>query len=126
MTAPACRRKARENLFRPFFGSARPGGSGLGLAIARELMRAHGGELTPVSSTGAGTIFRLTLPAAAAPAREHSIERQRQRLEIGGLRQGRMDRVVGAGAGLAQDAAAAPGIGEPAPHRLGELRRRRH
>ena len=58
--------KARENLFRPFFGSARPGGSGLGLAIARELVRAHGGELNLVSSTGAGTVFRLTLPAPAA------------------------------------------------------------
>jgi len=58
--------KARENLFRPFFGSARPGGSGLGLAIARELARAHGGELSLVSSTGAGTVFRLTLPAPAA------------------------------------------------------------
>jgi signal transduction histidine kinase len=57
--------KARDNLFRPFFGSARPGGSGLGLAIARELMRAHGGELTLVSSTGGGTVFRLTLPAPA-------------------------------------------------------------
>jgi signal transduction histidine kinase len=57
--------KARDNLFRPFFGSARPGGSGLGLAIARELMRAHGGELTLVSSTGIGTVFRLTLPAPA-------------------------------------------------------------
>jgi signal transduction histidine kinase len=53
--------KARENLFRPFFGSVRPGGSGLGLAIARELMRAHGGDLGLVSSTGAGTVFRLTL-----------------------------------------------------------------
>jgi len=60
--------KARENLFRPFFGSARPGGSGLGLAIARELARAHGGELTLVSSTGAGTVFRLTLPAPAGRA----------------------------------------------------------
>jgi signal transduction histidine kinase len=57
--------KARDNLFRPFFGSARPGGSGLGLAIARELMRAHGGELALVSSTGSGTVFRLTLPDAA-------------------------------------------------------------
>jgi signal transduction histidine kinase len=57
--------KARENLFRPFFGSARPGGSGLGLAIARELMRAHGGELTLVASTATGTVFRLTLPAPA-------------------------------------------------------------
>jgi len=57
--------KARENLFRPFFGSARPGGSGLGLAIARELVRAHGGELSLASSTGTGTVFRLTLPAPA-------------------------------------------------------------
>jgi signal transduction histidine kinase len=58
--------KARENLFRPFYGSARPGGSGLGLAIARELVRAHGGELSLVSSTGAGTVFHLTLPAPAS------------------------------------------------------------
>jgi signal transduction histidine kinase len=57
--------KARENLFRPFFGSARPGGSGLGLAIARELMRAHNGDLTLISSTGAGTVFRLSLPTSA-------------------------------------------------------------
>ena len=62
--------KARENLFRPFFGSARAGGSGLGLAIARELMRAHGGELTLVSSTGAGTVFRLTLPTPIDRAAE--------------------------------------------------------
>jgi signal transduction histidine kinase len=58
--------KARDNLFRPFFGTARPGGSGLGLAIARELARAHGGELALVSSSGAGTVFRLALPARTA------------------------------------------------------------
>ena len=60
--------RARDNLFRPFFGSARPGGSGLGLAIARELMRLHGGDLALVSSTGDGTVFRLTLPARAGRA----------------------------------------------------------
>lgn len=54
--------KARENLFRPFAGSARPGGTGLGLAIAREVMRAHGGDIALDESTGAGTIFRLSLP----------------------------------------------------------------
>ena len=62
--------KARENLFRPFFGSTRPGGSGLGLAIARELTRAHGGDLMLLSSTGAGTVFRLSLPAPADRAAE--------------------------------------------------------
>jgi signal transduction histidine kinase len=65
--------RARENLFRPFFGSARPGGSGLGLAIARELMRAQGGDLVLVETTGTGTVFRLTLPAPAAPA--HALNR---------------------------------------------------
>ncbi len=55
--------KARDNLFRPFAGSARPGGTGLGLAIAREVMRAHGGDVALAESTGAGTVFLLTLPA---------------------------------------------------------------
>ena len=57
--------KARDNLFRPFAGSARPGGTGLGLAISRELMRAHGGDIALDESTAAGTIFRLTLPSVA-------------------------------------------------------------
>jgi signal transduction histidine kinase len=60
--------RARDNLFRPFAASARPGGTGLGLAIARELARLHGGDLVLVASTGAGTTFRITVPAAKAPA----------------------------------------------------------
>jgi len=67
--------RAMENLFRPFFGSARPGGSGLGLAIARELMRAQGGDLALVASTGAGTIFSLTIPSAAAAAAQRVLNR---------------------------------------------------
>ena len=51
--------KARDNLFRPFAGSARPGGTGLGLAIAREVMRAHGGDIALAESTAAGTVFLL-------------------------------------------------------------------
>jgi signal transduction histidine kinase len=54
--------KARDNLFRAFVGSARPGGTGLGLAISRELMRGHGGDIALVDSTGSGTVFSLTLP----------------------------------------------------------------
>ena len=60
--------RAQENLFRPFAGSGRPGGSGLGLAIARELMRLHGGDLVLLASTGAGTTFRVTMPAAKRAA----------------------------------------------------------
>jgi signal transduction histidine kinase len=61
--------RARDNLFRPFFGSARPGGTGLGLAIARELMRAQGGDLVLIETSGEGTLFRVTLPAMAETGR---------------------------------------------------------
>ena len=54
--------RAREHLFQPFAGSARAGGIGLGLAIAREVLRAHGGDLRLVQSTAAGTTFALELP----------------------------------------------------------------
>jgi signal transduction histidine kinase len=54
--------RAQENLFRPFAGSARPGGSGLGLAIAREIMRAHSGDVSLLHTGGDGTVFRLILP----------------------------------------------------------------
>ncbi|HUB84524.1 MAG TPA: HAMP domain-containing sensor histidine kinase [Rhizomicrobium sp.] len=52
----------RERLFQPFAGSARAGGSGLGLAIARELARAHGGDVVLVRSDANGTQFRVTIP----------------------------------------------------------------
>jgi len=60
---PGLSPRARENLFKPFAGSSHPGGTGLGLAIARELMRAHGGDIRLERSTSEGTSFRLILPA---------------------------------------------------------------
>lgn len=57
--------RVRERLFQPFGGSATPGGAGLGLAIARELARAHGGDLVlEPGAPGEGARFGLTLPAA--------------------------------------------------------------
>jgi signal transduction histidine kinase len=38
------------------------GGSGLGLAIARQLARAHGGDLTVANHPSGGAVFTLTLP----------------------------------------------------------------
>ena len=72
-TGPGLPEKARENLFRPFRGSARPGGAGLGLAIAGELVRGHGGTLALEETGSRGSTFRIRLPApgpgaAAAPA----------------------------------------------------------
>jgi signal transduction histidine kinase len=52
----------RERLFQPFATSARPGGSGLGLAISRDLARAHGGDITLVSTGASGTRFRIDIP----------------------------------------------------------------
>jgi signal transduction histidine kinase len=52
----------RERLFQPFATSARPGGSGLGLAISRDLARAHGGDISLVSSNEKGSRFRIDIP----------------------------------------------------------------
>ncbi len=54
--------RAREKLFQPFEGSARADGTGLGLAIARDLMRAHGGDIELETSDADGTCFCLVLP----------------------------------------------------------------
>src|SRR5690606_8724394 len=63
---PGLSARARDKLFQPFAGTGRPGGSGLGLAIARDLMRAHGGDIRLLRSTAEGTVFRLDLPAPLA------------------------------------------------------------
>ena len=57
-----------ENLsrvFDKFFripGQNRGSGTGLGLAIVREIVLAHGGDITCTSEQGKGTIFRLSVP----------------------------------------------------------------
>lgn len=59
---PGIPEMARVHLFEPFAGSRRPGGTGLGLSIAREILRAHGGEIALVRTGAEGTLFRLWLP----------------------------------------------------------------
>jgi signal transduction histidine kinase len=54
--------RARAHLFQPFTGSTKSGGTGLGLAIARDLIRAHGGEIRLDYSTAEGTSFSFDLP----------------------------------------------------------------
>ena len=67
MTGPALPEAVRTRLFRPFASSGQRGGTGLGLAIARDLTRAHGGDIELVTTGPEGTVFRLALPAHAMP-----------------------------------------------------------
>jgi signal transduction histidine kinase len=60
-----------ERLFAPFErgrGGEHPGGLGLGLYIVREIVRAHGGTID-VTSSDAGTTFRIGLPVAPETTR---------------------------------------------------------
>ncbi len=66
-TGPGVPQKARENLFRAFEGSARPGGTGLGLAIAAELVHAHGGTIE-LADGAPGAAFVIVLPDHAPEA----------------------------------------------------------
>ena len=59
---PGVPERVQARLFQPFGGASSPGGSGLGLAVARDLARAHGGELELVRTGSEGSVFRLTLP----------------------------------------------------------------
>jgi PAS domain S-box-containing protein len=55
----------RDRIFEPFFTTKKNrGGTGLGLSVSREIVEAHGGELTVESEPGAWTEFRVRLPAA--------------------------------------------------------------
>ncbi len=64
---PGLPEEALERMLEPFqrgegSRSRETGGSGLGLAIARDIARAHGGELTLANRAGGGLVARLCLP----------------------------------------------------------------
>jgi len=61
-TGPGLADKAMRHLFQPFAGSTRPEGAGLGLNIAREIVQAHGGDITLTATGPGGTTFRIRLP----------------------------------------------------------------
>lgn len=65
---PGIPEKYLERIFEKFYrkdpGKQHIPGSGLGLYIAREIVRAHGGELSVKSEAGQGSEFCMALPAA--------------------------------------------------------------
>jgi signal transduction histidine kinase len=50
----------REQIFTPFF-TTREKGTGLGLAFVREIVRAHGGDVSVRDATGGGSVFSFDL-----------------------------------------------------------------
>ncbi len=68
-TGPGIAPEHQARLFERFFRAehtAEEGGQGLGLGLARELARAHGGEIVLVRSDREWTEFALTLPKSEA------------------------------------------------------------
>ena len=62
----------RERIFQKFYRldpdmTGGIGGTGLGLYIARELVRRVGGRIWVDANDGGGSVFRVEIPAAAAP-----------------------------------------------------------
>ena len=71
-SGPGVPAEERESIFNLFFrgrtkSESSVKGSGLGLAIARELVEAHGGQITVVGGASGGH-FRVTLPRRSARA----------------------------------------------------------
>jgi two-component system, NtrC family, sensor histidine kinase KinB len=63
----------RQKIFEKFFrvpGQDSNTGEGLGLAISREIIRAHGGEISLESSKGPGAAFFFTLPRLDSDPKE--------------------------------------------------------
>ncbi len=57
------------HVFEPFFTSGKPRGTGLGLAICRNILDAHGGDITLESEVGNGTTVRVWCPLRQQPQR---------------------------------------------------------
>ncbi len=72
---PGVAAEIREQIFEPFVsrlvtGSSRALGTGLGLALAREVARAHGGDVSLVQDGRKGATFHLWVPVEPMASRD--------------------------------------------------------
>jgi signal transduction histidine kinase len=64
-TGSGIREEHRASIFEPFFTTKPAGsGTGLGLSVVRNIVYAHGGQITFQSKLGSGTTFVVTLPVS--------------------------------------------------------------
>ena len=70
-TGPGIPADEVTHVFDRFFRGrgVRAGGSGIGLTVARELVRAHGGDIQITSEPAQGTTFTVSLPMASSEER---------------------------------------------------------
>jgi two-component system NtrC family sensor kinase len=70
------RPEEQPRVFEPFFSTKPAGrGTGLGLTVVRNIVLAHGGQVTFQSKPGSGTTFVVSLPIGAAPVGATSQEK---------------------------------------------------
>ncbi len=63
-SGPGMKPEVLERVFDPYY-STKSRGSGLGLAVTSSIIKRHGGRIEVESSPGRGTVFTVSLPAAA-------------------------------------------------------------
>ena len=61
-TGPGISEDRLEHIFERFVKAGDSAGTGLGLSIARDLIEAHGGNLSAANAAGGGAVFTIRLP----------------------------------------------------------------